>query len=128
MPNVTKAELSKLQKRNEKIVALYKKGGTGAEIAKQFDLTAAMIYIILKKAGASMRAPMKKLPAKKTPAAAKTTKKTPAPVKAATRAPAKKIPAPAKAAGKAPAGKPSARGVAVPKMPVKKTRGRTKAK
>ncbi len=65
MPKFTKAELSNLPMRNKKIVALYKKGVTGAVIAKAVGLTAAMVYMIIKKAGASKKAPAKKRPAKR---------------------------------------------------------------
>ncbi len=43
-------------KRNEKIVALYKKGTSGLKIAEMVGLTSPMVYNILKKTGASMRA------------------------------------------------------------------------
>ena len=75
MPNVTKAELAKLEKRNEKIIALYKKGASGTVIAKLVGLSSPMVYMIIKKAGASRSetakkavVPVKKSPAKKTPA------------------------------------------------------------
>ncbi len=108
MAKFTRAELADLPKRNEKIVALYKKGLTGAVIAEEAGLTAAMVYMILKKAGASRNAAAGKLPAKKAGARSLSAK----------AVPAKKV-SPGKKPAKAPVTK---------KIPAKKSAGRKKGK
>ena len=50
--------------RNEKIIALYKKGTSGTAIAKKFDLSISQAYRIINDAGAGKSKPVKKAPAK----------------------------------------------------------------
>ena len=46
--------------RNEKIIALYKKGMSGTAIAKKFDLSISQAYRIINDAGAGKNKPAKK--------------------------------------------------------------------
>ena len=108
MAKFTKAELSNLKVRNEKIVALYKKGMSGNAIAKDAGLSGQMVYVVLKHAGASKSASTKKAPAKKIAAPVKVAKKS-----AAAKVPAKPI---------------KAKKVPVVEVAVKKSRGRPKKK
>ncbi len=57
--------------RNEKIIALYKKGTSGTAIAKKFDLSISQAYRIINDAGAGKSKPVKKAPAKAAKAVAR---------------------------------------------------------
>ena len=72
--------------RNEKVVALYKKGASGTDIAKKFDMSVSQAYRIINDAGA-LRKKVAAKPAKK--AAAKAAPKA-APKKAVKKAAKKK--------------------------------------
>jgi Mor family transcriptional regulator len=47
-----KSSVADNPKRNAKIVSLYKKGTTGTELAKRYDLSASQAYRILHETGA----------------------------------------------------------------------------
>jgi DNA invertase Pin-like site-specific DNA recombinase len=51
--------------RNAKVVALYKKGTSGTEIAKKFELSVSQTYRIINEAGALNKKPAKKAAKKK---------------------------------------------------------------
>jgi hypothetical protein len=62
---IFKEEMGTIQKRNEKIVALYKMGVSGVKIAKEAGMSSAMVYLIIRKSGAGKVAPAENTAAKK---------------------------------------------------------------
>jgi Mor family transcriptional regulator len=52
------SNLAKNEQRNEKIFALYKKGATGMDIAKKFDLSVSQTYRIIE--NSKVKKPAKK--------------------------------------------------------------------